>query len=428
MTSPVRRSSGGLRTAKLLAGCAVALAGAGLGAGDGLAQEPARGVSVFERPRPDYDPVGVRAGSFLVLPKVELAQSYNDNIFATDSDEDSDFITIVSPLVEVQSDWSRHQVSFNAGADAGFYWDHTDEDYIDTRLALDGRVDILRETYAFLGVGWSHLHEPRDSPDDVEGEKPTEYELYSATAGAFRGLGRISTRLDFNLDRYDWHDVDAQGGGEIDEDERDRNQYTLTGQVGYEYLPDTEAFVRVIPRYVDYDETEQPEGIDRDSRGIAAVVGTDLNFTGKTSGEAFVGYQWTEYDDPSFNSSQSPAAGLNLLWNATSLTSVRPFIQGNLEETTDEEAASYVAARAGVGVEHELRRNVLVGGNVTLGRDDYQDTSREDDIFEAGLEARYLINRNFYAGAEYTFQTRNSDEANEDFSENVFLVRIGAQL
>lgn len=426
MTSPVRRSSGGSRTVKLMAGCAVVLAGASLGSGDGLAQEPERGVSVFERPRPDYDPVGIRAGSFLVLPKVELGQSYNDNIFATDTNEDDDFITIVSPEVEVQSDWSRHQLTFNAGAAAGFYWDHTDEDYIDTNLALNSRIDVMRETFGFLGVGWRHLHEERDSPDDVQGEKPTEYELYSATVGAFRGLGRVSTRLDFNADRYDWHDVDAEGGGEINEDERDRNEIRLTGQVGYEYLPDTDAFVRVIPRYVDYDEPE--DGIDRDSRGIAVVVGTDLNFTGKTSGEAFIGYQWTEYDDPSLDSIASPAAGLNLLWNVTSLTSVRPFIQGSLEETTDVDASSYLAARAGVEVEHELMRNVLVGGNFTLGRDDYQDTSREDDIILGGLEARYLINRNFYAGAEVNHSTRSSDEQNEDFSRNVFLIRVGAQL
>ena len=308
MNSPVRRSSGGSRTAELLAGCAVALVGAGLGAGDGFAQELQRGQSVFERARPDYDPVGVRAGSYLVLPKVELAQSYNDNVFATEHDKDGDFITIVSPQVEVQSDWSRHQLTFNAEADAGFYWDHTDEDYIDTLLALDGRVDILTETYGFLGVSWQHLHEPRDDPNnDAEGEEPTEYEIYSATVGAFRGLGRVSTRADVNFDRYKYHDVDAQGGGEINEHERDRNEYRLTTQVGYEYLPDTEAFVRLIPRYIDYDELEG--GIDRDSRGIAVLVGSDLNFTGKTSGEAFVGYQWTEYDDPSLDFDRQPRRG-----------------------------------------------------------------------------------------------------------------------
>ncbi|MCI0430482.1 MAG: outer membrane beta-barrel protein, partial [Rhodospirillales bacterium] len=44
--------------------------------------EPERAQSVFERPRPDYDPLGIRAGGFLIYPQVELGEAYNDNIFA----------------------------------------------------------------------------------------------------------------------------------------------------------------------------------------------------------------------------------------------------------------------------------------------------------------------------------------------------------
>ena len=52
------------RVATLLSGCAMAVA-ATLTAAEAQAQEPRRGESVFERPRPDYDPLGVRAGGFL---------------------------------------------------------------------------------------------------------------------------------------------------------------------------------------------------------------------------------------------------------------------------------------------------------------------------------------------------------------------------
>jgi hypothetical protein len=72
-------------------------------------------------------------------------------------------------------------------------------------------------------------------------------------------------------------------------------------------------------------------------------------------------------------------------------------------------------------------RNVLLGAGVTVGRDDYEGINREDDIFTGLLSARYLINRNFYAGAEFTHRTRNSDTADE-FSQNVILFRVGAQL
>jgi hypothetical protein len=168
--------------------------------------------------------------------------------------------------------------------------------------------------------------------------------------------------------------------------------------------------------------------VDRDSEGVAAVVGTQLNFTGKTSGEVFLGYQHTKYDDSSLDSYSSPSGGLDLLWNVTGLTSIRAFGTGAVEETTQNGASSYLAVRFGASIEHELLRNLLVGGAFTVGRDHYEGISRDDDLYIAGLTARYLINRNFYAGAELTHRTRTSDGSGDEFSQNVILLRIGAQL
>jgi hypothetical protein len=413
------------RVATLLSGCAMAVA-ATLTAAEAQAQEPRRGESVFERPRPDYDPLGVRAGGFLVFPRIELGEAYNDNIFADDDDEEDDFITVVRPEVDVESNWGRHALNLRTGAEAGFYLDNEDENFLDGFALLDGRLDVVRETFIFGGLGWRHRHEDRGSPDDVAGEEPTEYDMYSANLGAFRGRGRISARLDGNVDHFDFHDVDAAGGGEIDQDDRDRVQYLLTGRVGYEYLPDTEAFVRVSGRMRNYEEVDE-NGLDRDSVGYAAVIGTDLDFTGKVSGEVFVGYQHTTYDDEELNDIDGLAAGGSLLWNITGLTSLRGFLEVSTEETTQANASGYLATRLGASVEHELLRNVLLGAGLTVGRDDYEGIDREDDIFTGLLSARYLINRNFYAGAEFTHRTRNSDTADE-FSQNVILFRVGAQL
>ncbi len=386
---------------------------------------PQRGESVFERARPDFDPLGVRAGTFLIFPQVQVGEAYNDNIFAVENNEDDDFITVVSPGVRVESDWGRHALEFRTGAVAGFYQDHDDENYIDTFVAADGRLDVVRETFIVGGLGWRQLHEDRGDPDNEQTKEPVEYDVYSANLGAVRELGLVSTRIDGDVNRISFQDAQATGGGTIDEDDRDRFEYSLTGQVGYEYLPDTSAFVRVIGRWIDYDELQ--DGVDRSSQGIGAVVGTELNFTGKTSGEVFLGYQTRTYDDDNLNDVDSPAAGGNLLWNVTGLTSIRWFLEGRIQETTQQDASGYLALRTGGSVEHELLRNLLVGGGITVGRDDYEGDNRQDDIFIGLLSARYLINRNFFAGAEFAHRTRTSD-TDDEFSQNVILLRIGAQL
>jgi hypothetical protein len=413
----------------LLSGFAVGAAITISGGGAAQAQEPQEHQSVFERARPDYDPLGLHAGSFRIFPRAEVGEAYNDNIFATKNNEDGDFITLLRPQIRAESDWGRHAVALQAGAEGGRYFDHTGENYLDGYVNADGRIDIVHDTFIRTGLGWQHLHEDRGSPDDVAGEEPTEYELYSANLGISRARGIISASLDGRVDRWSWHNVNAPGG-HIEQTQRDRNQYLLVGQVGYEYLPNTSAFIRVsgrLRRYDGEDDTSSPP-VDRDSEGVAAVVGTQLNFTGKTSGEVFLGYQHTKYDDSSLDSYSSPSGGLDLLWNVTGLTSIRAFGTGAVEETTQNGASSYLAVRFGASIEHELLRNLLVGGAFTVGRDHYEGISRDDDLYIAGLTARYLINRNFYAGAELTHRTRTSDGSGDEFSQNVILLRIGAQL
>lgn len=413
------------RWSMLIPGSVLAIA-AVASPGETWAQQPQRGESVFERERPGYSAQGVRAGAFRILPRVEVGEAYNDNIFATDNNEEGDFITLVRPEVRVESDWNRHEIGFRTGAEKSFYWENNDENYLDYFTLLDGRLDVMRETFVFGGLGWRHRHEDRGSPDDAGGEEPTEYDVYSANLGAFRGLGRISTRIEGAVDRIDFHDVDAPGGN-INEDDRDRTQYRLVGQVGYEYLPDTDAFVRVTGRLRDYDTVDE-DGFDRSSQGFAAVVGTDLDFTGVVTGEVFAGFQHTTYDDDDeFDDFSGPAAGANVLWNVTDLTSIRGFLEGSIEETTQDDASAYLAVRTGASVEHELMRNVLLGAALTVGRDDYEGIDREDDLFTGAASARYLINRNFYAGAEYTHRTRTSD-TDDEFSENVIMLLVGAQL
>ena len=61
----------------------------------------------------------MHAGGLFIYPRLGLQEFYNDNIFATDSDEEDDFITLVSPRVDVTSDWTKHAFDLYAKAAIG---------------------------------------------------------------------------------------------------------------------------------------------------------------------------------------------------------------------------------------------------------------------------------------------------------------------
>ena len=187
-----------------------------------------RGETVTNRSRPELDPLGMRAGSFLIYPRLGLQETYNDNIFAAESDEQDDFITLIRPQLDVRSDWTNHAVDLRAGATIGRHADETDEDFNDFSVGASGRLDITGRSNLRGDVSYNQLHEGRGSPDDVRRQggsppvEPTVFKVGSAFLTYTQWLGRFLVELDGAADRLDYDDVRREDGGIINNDDRDR--------------------------------------------------------------------------------------------------------------------------------------------------------------------------------------------------------------
>lgn len=60
---------------------------------------------------------GLPIGTFIALPQVVLSATRDDNIYARRTDETDDTIFTLSPSLVLQSDWDRHELSVDFGAD-----------------------------------------------------------------------------------------------------------------------------------------------------------------------------------------------------------------------------------------------------------------------------------------------------------------------
>ena len=127
-----------------------------------------RGETVTERGLPAYQPLGIRAGGFLVFPKIEVSEVFDDNIFVDPSGEVHDFLTYINPSITVRSNFPRHELNFWAIANIGRYASEDGEDFEDYEVGFDGRIDAIRDANLFGGVVYAIRHEGRGSPDDVE--------------------------------------------------------------------------------------------------------------------------------------------------------------------------------------------------------------------------------------------------------------------
>ncbi|MEX0923972.1 MAG: outer membrane beta-barrel protein [Rhodovibrionaceae bacterium] len=380
-----------------------------------------------ERARPEYDPIGLRAGGFFVYPEVTVTEVFRDNIFYTPSDKEEDFITVISPSLRMQSNWNVHSLTFYADADYGRYLINEDESYVDWRTGIDGRLDIERDLNFAGGVSAARLHEPRSSPDQTGAAEPVTYHRYSGDAALTKRFNRLSTRLGGEVDVYRYNDVPASGGGTFNSDDRDRTVSEGSLRLGYEVSPNIEPFVRTSVNDRSYRQSSDDFGTKRDSWGWEAVAGTAFDLGGVTYGEVYVGYLEQRYDSASLDTISGLSFGGNLIWNPTRLTTVTLGAERTVEETTLSGASGGLQTMLKAQVDHELLRNLILSGDARYARLNYNGISREDDTADAGLSLRYLIDRNFELRAGYSFATRNSSVSSADYDTQTLFLGLTAQ-
>jgi hypothetical protein len=406
--------------ASMLALCAAGTAALGAG-------KVPEGQTILERKRPDFDPLGIRAGAFIILPSVGVSAVVDDNVLATESSADGDLIAVVHPVIEVRSHMNNHAIKLTADGSAGRYMTQSSEDYEDFRVLAEGRLDVLRTTRLFGRLGYERLHEDRSSPDEGDGRKPVIYTVATAGLAGEHVFNRLGLRLEGNVRQLDFDDATTVSGATVNHDDRDRNIYTAVFRAGYELAPEYEGFARVTYNIRDYDAAVDDLGIDRNSKGYEVALGAAADFSGVTFGEVFLGYLSQDYDDASLNTISGFTYGASVTWNASKLTTYKLLAKRWVKETTQTGASGVLATSIGASVDHELLRSLLFHAELTVARDDYEGLAREDDYVMAGLGARYMLGRHYALAADWRFAWRDSSVSGADYARNIFTVRLELQ-
>lgn len=390
-------------------------------------QTPSRNETVASRQRRELDPVGIRLGSLVAFPSLEVAPEFNDNIYKTDTGKQADLIVQTTPALLVQSDWNRHFARAYIDVTSGNYVDNSSEDFFDATASLDGRFDIMRDSFITAGFVFNRLHEDRGSPDAAAGLEPTEFYVYKPTLGFYNKWNRMSLGVDGEAVRYNFIDA-SSATTEINQDDRDRYRYQASTRLGYEIVPQYEAFVRGAYNVIKYDDSTDDIGFTRDSDGFEFVGGARIDITGVTFGDVYVGYRRQKYDDARLATISGPTYGGSITWNATGLTTFKGFVSRMVEETTINQASGSFDSEYGVSVDHELLRNLILSGRASYLNSDYEGITRDDNYLKFGASGKYLLNRNLYVTLKYDYERRDSDAAGQDYSQNVVLLSLSGQL
>jgi hypothetical protein len=390
----------------------------GVGTADWLFVPPM--LSVFNRPRPDYDPTGLRLGSFLFYPELGVEGGYDSNVFADEHNTKSDFFGTVTPAFRLQSDWSNHLLGVEGAAELTGYADETSQNSVQGRGSIYGRLDITGDDALYGSAGYRRVVQPAgDDPDEVVGDEndKTEFDRWIGRLGYAHQFARMTLRVDARGQRYNYL--------EATDDDKDRDELDLGTRLIYALSPRFTPFVQIGYTLQNFDDVDD-NGVDRDQQRYSAQVGGRVLITELLLAELSGGVSYTNFDDSSLNSRVAPVANAELTWNPTPLTSIIGLASISQEPTTQQGSSSRIRSNVGVRVEHELLSNLLVFGEAGYRNDTYQDSDRTDNRFRAGVGGEFLLNSYLSFTARYAFERRESNVV-DDFTRNVVLVGVRVQ-
>src|SRR5262249_44449819 len=129
--------------------------------------------------------------------------------------------------------------------EGGAYINNSDQNYWLGRTGANGRLDITSELNADANVFYARLIEPRDSPDGVGGVTPTVFRILVAQPGITWTAGRFLFNGRFGYLRIRYDDVEGLNNTIINTSDRDFDEYSGEGRVGYNYLATEQVYLRV---------------------------------------------------------------------------------------------------------------------------------------------------------------------------------------
>lgn len=411
---------------------ALLLAGGEVSA-QGRVEDEERGITVLNRPRPEYDPLGVRFGAFTFRGSSAVDQGYNDNVFYSASNRRGDAFTNATARGTFASNWSRHSVSGFAGVRRLQYYSERQQSFTNAEGGIAGRYDLTPDTELSAEASSGVFHVMRTDADAVVSDKPVQYRVNSLGAGVAQRFGRYRASLRgfyriYDYDEYSVAGRPVRGSGSVN----DYEIYGGTATMAYALGPFRTAFGGLRLFRVNY--TNVPTGfVDLSANAAYGFIGFNYDFDGVWRYEFDVGYLTRVYDDSAIDTLSGLSGTARVTWAPTALLAIRGTVQRTISQQlvpTQNNTRfdnGFFSTRFSLDATYELYRNVLLTAGIEGRYDEYRSPRSPAWFLAETIGVNVLLDRNFRIGAFFLRQD-TLNERGDNPSRNVIALRLAAEL
>lgn len=365
-------------------------------------------------------------GPLKVHPFLEVSESYDDNIYLAPSQEEEDFVTVVSPGVRLELPFlGRH--SFQAGyrADLYAYTDNDMENRQDQKADALLHLDFPVGLEVKLGDVYTHGAEPRTH--EFPGGKRFYDDNRAYAQIGYRFLDVWKTELSYEniYHRYadqPWHH----------ESSHQDNGFGAT--LFFRFLPKTSFLVEY--HVVDTNYAYLSHDI-RDNRAHTVYGGLYWDPTAKLSGALKGGYTWKRFrkrEVAEENNANTWSIASDLLWRATDRTQLKLTAEREYRDYLLEPNLYYRITTGTLTFNQKILTKLTFIAHGYVERDEFgrktfnpdrdRDMRRRDTLWGAGAGLLYQIQEWLSAELDYTYRDRNSNFNFYDYKDNLVILTV----
>jgi len=364
-------------------------------------------VAVLDRPHPEWDPIGVRAGQFIAWPSLSAQVARSDNIFASRTGAQADAIFTIVPRLMLKSDWNQNAVYLRGEGALQRYASHSDQDSEQFSVGVGGGLNVRHDLTVFADASYARELIPRTSDAYARiSLTPLLYNQTLARVRAEKKFNRLKISLRGQFEDYQYLGGETTKGGPLDESFRNRRSfagefradYGLSGAVS---LYAEETVVR-----------ESLDSIFRDQFQTQSLAGVNFEITRLITAEVGAGYLTSAYG----GSPSPPGVGnfterLKIQYFPTQLITVTLTGQQADVASGIPTSPAYNSKSLALEVDYELLRNLIITGQVSPAWNKYQVIQRYDRDLNASLGATYKLNHGLNLGVNFSRTQRGSSGA-----------------
>ena len=167
------------------------------------------GVTVLSRPRPAYEPAGIRVGDFIIYGNAAEAVGYDSNPTGELQARPS-LLEQTQADLRVQSDWGRNSLNLTGGVNNRRYPAQPQQSTTDWNVKLGGIYDIGRNQ---IGLDLSHVT-AAETPRDLNNPlltAPVPYSVNTARVGYTMQFGQFALIPGAGFDAWRYNDTEQNG-------------------------------------------------------------------------------------------------------------------------------------------------------------------------------------------------------------------------